>query len=158
VVRAINKGKLHTPKYHRVNRPIRLTEADVHRLLTLKERVKAQDDDWMFPNRIKKGKIMKPGPIWHEHILARRIQPIADRLGLPHITWRLLRHWGATTMIAAKVDIKAAQQRLGHSRPNTLLIHYAQVLDESADAAAGLLSGQLGYVIPAEFAVNPVDV
>jgi integrase len=158
VVRAINKGKLHTPKYHRVNRPIRLTEADVHRLLTLKERVKARDDDWMFPNRIKKGKIMKPGPIWHEHILARRIQPVADRLGLPHITWRLLRHWGATTMIAAKVDIKAAQQRLGHSRPNTLLIHYAQVLDESADAAAGLLSGQLGYVIPAEFAANPVDV
>jgi integrase/predicted DNA-binding transcriptional regulator AlpA len=158
VVRAINKGKLHTPKYHRVNRPIRLTEADVHRLLQLKERMKAQDDDWMFPNRIKKGKIMKPGPIWHEHLLARRIQPVADSLGLPHITWRLLRHWGATQMVAAKVDIKAAQQRLGHSRPTTLLIHYAQVLDESADAAAGLLSGQLGYTIPAEFGVNPVDV
>jgi hypothetical protein len=24
VVRAINKGKLHTPKYHKANRPIRL--------------------------------------------------------------------------------------------------------------------------------------
>jgi len=130
----------------------------VQRLLRLKEQAKAQDEDWMFPNRIKKGKILKPGPIRHEHLLERRIQPVARKLGLPHITWRLLRHWGATQMIAAQVDIKAAQQRLGHSRPTTLLIHYAQVLGESADKAAGLLSGQLGYVIPAEFSVNPVEV
>lgn len=155
----MNKGQFHTPKYHRVNRPIRLTQADVDRLLALKARKQAKDDDWMFPNRIKNGKKMKPGPMWHEHILARHIQPVADRLGLPHITWRLLRHWGATQMIAAKVDIKAAQQRLGHSRPTTLLIHYAQVLDESADTAAGLLSGRLGPArIPAELAMNPVAV
>jgi hypothetical protein len=44
----------------------------------LKERVKGQDEDWMFPNRIRKGKTMKPGPIWHETLLARRIQPVAD--------------------------------------------------------------------------------
>ena len=54
VVRAVNHGKLHTPKYHRTNRPIRLTEADVERLLALKSRVGATDEDWMFPNRIKK--------------------------------------------------------------------------------------------------------
>ncbi len=49
----------------------------------------------MFPNHIKKGGAkLKPGPMWHEHLLARQIQPVADRLGLPHITWRLLRHWG----------------------------------------------------------------
>jgi hypothetical protein len=61
-------------------------------------------------------------------------------------------------MVAAKVDIKAAQQRLGHSRPTTLLIHYAQVLDESADAVAGLLSSRLGNTIPAKFAANLVGV
>jgi integrase len=158
VVRAVNKGKLHTPKYHRSNRPIRLTEADVQRLLALKSRRKAQDDDWMFPSRVRTVGKMKPGPIWHEHILPRRIQPVADSLGLPHITWRLLRHWGATQMIAAKVDIKAAQQRLGHSRPNTLLIHYAHVLDSSADAAAELLSGRIGNRLPAAFATVPVAV
>lgn len=143
VVRAINQGKLHTPKYHRSNRPIRLTQADVDRLLALKERMKAEDEDWMFPNRIKKGKTMKPGPIWHETLLARRIQPVADSLGLPHITWRLLRHWGATQMVAARVPLKAAQQRLGHSRPDILLTYYAHVLDESADVAAETLSGRL---------------
>ena len=143
VVRAINKGKLHTPKYHRANRPIRLAEADIERLLALKERMKAQEDDWMFPNRIKKGKTMKPAPIWHETLLARRIQPVADELGLPHITWRLLRHWGATQMVEERVPIKAAQERLGHSRPDILLKIYAHVLDASADAAAESLSGQL---------------
>ena len=143
VVRAVNQGKIHTPKYHRSNRPIRLTDADVERLLALKERVKGQDEDWMFPNRIRKGKTMKPGPIWHETLLARRIQPVAARLGLPHITWRLLRHWGATQMVEERVPIKAAQQRLGHSRPDILLKFYAHVLDASADTAAESLSGQL---------------
>jgi integrase len=143
VVRAVNQGELHTPKYHRSNRPIRLTEADVARLLALKERVNGQDEDWVIPNRIKKGTIMKPGPIWHETLLARRIQPLARELGLPHITWRLLRHWGATQMVEARVPLKAAQERLGHSRPDILLKFYAHVLDESADAAAETLSGQL---------------
>ena len=96
----------------------------------------AGDEDWMFPNRIKNGKTMKPGPIWHETLLGRRIQPVADRLGLPHITWRLLRHWGATQMVEERVPIKAAQERLGHSRPDILLKIYAHVLDASADAAA----------------------
>lgn len=143
VVRAVNRGKLHTPKYHRANRPIRLTEADVERLLAVKARMKAKDDDWMFPNRIKTGRILKPGPIWHEDFLARRIQPVARELGLPHITWRLLRHWGATQMVEARVPLKAAQERLGHSRPDILLKFYAHVLDQSADAAAETLSGQL---------------
>ncbi len=74
VVRAVNQGKLHTPKYHRTNRPIRLTGADVNRLLALKAWSKAQDEDWVFPNRLK------TGPIWHETLLARRIQPVARDL------------------------------------------------------------------------------
>ena len=144
IVRAVNRGKFHTPKYHRTNRPIRLTEADVQRLLSAKARMKAQDEDWMFPNRIKNGKIIKPGPIWHEDLLSRRIQPVADELGLPHITWRLLRHWGATQMVEARVPLKAAQERLGHSRPDILLKFYAHVLDASADMATETLSGQFG--------------
>jgi site-specific recombinase XerC len=137
LVRAVNRGKLHTPKYHRANRPIRLTEADIERLLALRARTKEKDDDWVFPNN------RKTGPIWHEDLLARSIQPVAKELGLPHITWRLLRHWGATRMVEGRVPNKAAQERLGHSRPDILLKFYAHVLDESADMAAETLSGQL---------------
>jgi hypothetical protein len=46
-------------------------------------------------------------------------------------------------MVEERVPIKAAQQRLGHSRPDILLRFYAHVLDASADMAAELLSGQL---------------
>ncbi len=137
VVRAVNRGELHTPKYHRANRPIRLTDSDVERLLALKTQTKAKDEDWVFPNN------RKTGPIWHEDLLARTIQPAAKELGLPHITWRLLRHWGATRMVEGHVPVKAAQERLGHSRPDILLKFYAHVLDESADMAAETLSGQL---------------
>lgn len=135
VVRAVNRGKLHTPKYHRANRPLRLTAADVQRLLKL--RTTAKNDDWVFPNSCG------TGPIRHEDILARRIQPVAKELGLPHITWRLMRHWGATHMIALGVPIKAVQERLGHSRPDILLNHYVHVLEESAEMAAAALSSRL---------------
>lgn len=138
VVRAVNRGKLHTPKYHRANRPLRLTAADVQRLLDLKLRMKGKKDDWVFPNT------RETGPIRHEDILGRRIQPVAKELGLPHITWRLIRHWGATHMIALGVPIKAVQERLGHSRPDILLNHYVHVLEESAEMAAAALSTRLG--------------
>ncbi len=47
---------------------------------------------------------------------------------------------------------------LGRSRPDIVMRHYAHVLDENADKAADLISGKLGYKIPAEFPVNPVEV
>ena len=137
IIRAVNRGKLHTPKYHRSNRPIQLTEADVERLLAMKQRMKAGDDDWMFPHS------RKTGPMVHEQIMGRLVQPVARQLGLPHITWRLLRHWGTTQMIESHVPLQAAQQRLGHSRPDILLKHYTHVLDESAEFAATTLSSKL---------------
>ena len=146
VVRAVNQGEIHTPKYHRVNRPIRLTQADVDRLLALKRRMKAGEEDWIFPNRIRNGKVLKSGPIWHETLLGRRIQPVARSLGLPHITWRLLRHWEVTSMIRAKMELPAVQQRVGHSRPGILLEYYAEVLPASADDAALAMSGELSGV------------
>jgi integrase len=137
IIRAVNRGKLHTPKYHRSNRPIQLTEGDVERLLAMKKRMKAGDDDWMFPHS------RKTGPMVHEQIMGRVVQPVARKLGLPHITWRLLRHWGTTQMVESHVPLKAAQQRLGHSRPDLLLKHYTHVLDESAQFAASTLSSKL---------------
>jgi integrase len=79
----------------------------------------------------------------HEQIMGRIVQPVAHKLGLPHITWRLLRHWRTTQMVESQVPIKAAQERLGHTRPDILLKHYTHVLDESAEFAATTLSSKL---------------
>jgi integrase len=137
IKRAVNRSKLHKPKYHRANRPIQLTKADVERLLKLTKWMKASDDDWMFPHA------RKTGPICHEQIMGKKIQPVARELGLPHITWRLLRHWGTTQIVERRVPISAAQQRLGHTRPDILLKYYTHVLDDSAEIAAETLSPQL---------------
>jgi integrase len=91
----------------------------------------------MFPHS------RKTGPMVHEQIMGRLVQPVARKLGLPHITWRLLRHWGTTLMVESHVPLKAAQQRLGHSRPDILLKYYTHVLDESAEFAATTLSSKL---------------
>lgn len=100
----------------------------------MKKRMGAGDEDWMFPHSRKTGSMV------HEQIMGKKVQPMARKLGLPHITWRLLRHWGTTLMVESHVPLKAAQQRLGHSRPDILLKHYAHVLDESAEFAATTLS------------------
>jgi hypothetical protein len=49
---------------------------------------------------------------------------------------KLLRKWGSTHLIADRLPVNAVQERLGHSRPDIVLIHYARLLDESAVAAA----------------------
>ncbi len=53
-------------------------------------------------------------------------------------------------MVEARVPLKAAQERLGHSRPDILLKFYAHVLDASAGTAAEMVSGFLkgGFMAP----------
>ena len=46
-------------------------------------------------------------------------------------------------MIANRIPVKAAQDRLGHSRPDVVLRHYAMLTDENSREAAELLSGKL---------------
>ena len=57
-------------------------------------------------------------------------------------------------MAEENVPIKAAQQRLGHSRPDLLLNHYAHVLDASAQVAAETLSSKFSTSKPKSEAVN----
>ena len=46
-------------------------------------------------------------------------------------------------MLEKQVPIVAAQQPLGHTRPDILLKHYAHFLDASAEFAAETLSSKL---------------
>jgi integrase len=60
-------------------------------------------------------------------------------------------------MVEARVPLKAAQKRLGHSRPDIFLRVYAHVLDASADLAAATLSGQFGGGFSAPVAAHAGD-
>jgi hypothetical protein len=60
-------------------------------------------------------------------------------------------------MVEKRVPIKAAQQRLGHTRPDILLKHYAHVLDESAEFAAETLSSHVSGSKTKMKAVKPAN-
>jgi integrase len=75
--------------------------------------------------------------------MTKKIQPKAKSLGLPHVTWRLLRHWHATLLGDAQVPIKATQERLGHSRPDITMMYYMHVTSPSAELAAQTASSAL---------------
>jgi hypothetical protein len=60
-------------------------------------------------------------------------------------------------MVEGHVPVKAAQERLGHSRPDIVLKFYAHVLDDSADMAAETLSGQLSGQYSAAAAAQAGD-
>lgn len=138
IVEAVNNTRVHTPKFHRSNRPIHLTEADMERLRGfLAKHPDAKPDDWVFPSK------RVNGPKQYASIMTRKIQPKAKSLGLPHITWRLFRHWHATLLGDSSVPIKATQERLGHSRPEITMKYYTHLTSMAAEQAAQTASSAL---------------
>jgi integrase len=138
IVEAVNNSRIHTPKFHRSNRPIPLTAEDMERLRKyLAKRPDASSDDWIFPSKRVKG------PRQYATIMTKKIQPKAKSLGLPHVTWRLFRHWHATLLGDAQVPIKATQERLGHSRPDITMMYYMHATSPSAELAAQTASSAL---------------
>jgi integrase len=136
---AVNHGDIHTPKYHHQSRPTRLADTDLERLrIFMAKRPDAHADDWLFPNE------SGTKPKEYANILRRKIQPKAKELGLPNVTWRLLRHWNSTVLQDSGVPVRVAMERLGHSRPETTLMHYSHVTISKADEAAQIVSTMFG--------------
>jgi integrase len=63
---------------------------------------------------------------------------LAERIGMPEITFHALRHTHASQLIAAGVDIVTISKRLGHAKPSVTLAIYAHMFrtDDSKAAAA----------------------
>lgn len=65
------------------------------------------------------------------------------RLGLPWLRPHMLRHWQATELVGAGVDVATVAQRLGHSDSSTTLRVYSHALPAGDVAAAGLIGRAL---------------
>ena len=63
---------------------------------------------------------------------------LADRIGVPEVTFHALRHTHASQLIASGIDIVTISKRLGHANPNVTLGIYAHMFttDDSKCAAA----------------------
>ncbi|HUR17509.1 MAG TPA: tyrosine-type recombinase/integrase [Acidimicrobiales bacterium] len=88
-------------------------------------------------------------PLDYSGWLHRVWQPACIAAGLDGLRFHDLRHANATGMVAAGVDIKTAQARLGHSDPRLTLAVYAQVTS-AADRAAADELGALFMASPAD--------
>ena len=69
---------------------------------------------------------------------------LQDRCGLPRCRFHDLRHLCASIMLLQGVNVKVAQERLGHKDITTTMNIYSHVLPSSAREAADKI-GQLVY-------------
>ena len=110
-------------------------------------------DDLVFQS-VRKGR-----PMNDQNILKRHIQPAARRLGLPFVNWRCLRTSHATWMVQAGADPKSVQGQMRHSRIQTTMDIYAQIVPTSQRRALQQLSAFAGTgAVPAPQQIGEMDL
>jgi integrase len=125
------------PKSEAGRRAIALDKATVavfrqHRKRQLAERL-AWQDAW-----VESGKVFtrEDGSALHPATATELFERLAFAAGLPPVNLHALRHGAATYALAAGVDIKLVQERLGHSTSVLTRDVYTSVLPDVARAAA----------------------
>lgn len=71
--------------------------------------------------------------------LSQKFRRLIERIGLKHIRLHDLRHTNATLMLEYGVNIKVAQQRLGHASISTTMDIYSHVTEKVEKEAADKL-------------------
>ncbi len=69
---------------------------------------------------------------------------VRDELGFKSVRLHDLRHFTATQLIGAGVDVRTVAGRLGHSDPSLTLRVYSHVIEERDRAAAAVIGRVLG--------------
>ncbi len=93
-------------------------------------------DSWLF--RAPAG-----GPLRYSVFRSRVWAPVTRKVGLADLTFHGLRHSAATAWVAAGVDIRTAQHRLGHSTSRLVLELYAHATTDADRAAATVMGDRL---------------
>jgi len=128
-------------------REIDLSEND---LRVLKEQISSLNDSggtesllFQSPN----GKALH-----YRNVAERVLKKVIKETGLPHFTFHDLRRTHATMLVAAGIDPKVVQQRMGHESIETTLKYYAQPTKEhrqrAAHVAVGYLVAEVRYAQP----------
>ena len=76
------------------------------------------------------------GSALHPDAVTKQFERMSFAAGLPPVGLHALRHGAATYALAAWLDIKLVQERLGHSSSTLTRDVYTSVLPEIARAAA----------------------
>ena len=81
---------------------------------------------------------------FHPDSITKVFRRLADAHGWRELHFHSLRHFTATQLIAAGVDIRTVSGRLGHSDPSVTLRVYAHVLEAKDREAAEIMGRLLG--------------
>ena len=71
---------------------------------------------------------------------------LAERIGMPEITFHSLRHTHASQLIASDVDVVTVSKRLGHSSPAITLRIYAHLFATDDSKASAAINSALGSI------------
>jgi integrase len=69
---------------------------------------------------------------------------VRDEIGAPDVRLDNLRHFTATQLIGAGVDVRTVADFLGHSDPSLTLRVYSHAIEERTRAAATIMGGVFG--------------
>ena len=72
---------------------------------------------------------------------------VRNEVGAPTVRLHDLRHFTATQLIGAGVDVRTVAGRLGHSDPSVTLRVYSHALEERDRAAAGIMGNLLTRIV-----------
>lgn len=81
--------------------------------------------------------------------LTRRYGRLVAKLGV-HTVLKELRHYSATELLTAGVDLRTVAGRLGHGDGTTTLRHYAAWVGSADSAAAGVIGGRMPRIRPVD--------
>jgi integrase len=96
--------------------------------------VRLRRDAYLFPADPEGRRPQRP------QLMTKRFMALRHRLDLPGVRLHDVRHWAATSMLAAGVPVQTAAGRLGND-PRTLLRVYSHFLPGPDRAAGELLAG-----------------
>jgi integrase len=117
------------PKSAKSRRVIAIGDEDIaalrhHKATQAEERLRVarywEDHDLVFCNDLGK-------PLEVSNLTLRYFRPLLKKAGLPQIRFHDLRHTAATSMLAARVDVKVVSDVLGHSQAAFTMDRYQHV-------------------------------
>jgi integrase len=95
------------------------------------------DDGYVFSPEIDGSRPFRPDNV------TKFFERVRTPLGMRHVRLQDLRHFTATQLIGAGVDVRTVAGRLGHSDPSLTLRVYSHAIEERDRAAAAILGNVL---------------
>ena len=128
--------RIRTVRLDDVGIPVVQGQMDLLRATAAKVGIPVVATPWLFFGEVDGSKPLHPDSI------SSAFQRVSKKLGIEGIHFHSLRHFTATQLIAAGVDIRTVSGRLGHANASMTLGIYSHVL-EAKDREAAAIMGRL---------------